>query len=158
MWQRKQTLFLALAAVLAAAMYFLPLAQYTRLGSADATTLRLHGLFGASGQPLEPGPSIPLQWLNALLIGQLLVAIALFGNRGRQRRIARLAFLFALGMIVGFVFTHNAVSSAMGTVATVKGTLLPAAYFPLAILVLVLLADRGIRADEALVRSADRLR
>ncbi len=158
MWQRKQTLFLALAALLAAAMYLLPLAAYTRLGSGDVVTLRLNGLFGADGRTLEPGPSIPLHWLNALLIAQLVVTLALFNHRGRQRRIARLAFLFALGMIVGFVFTHNAVSSAMGTVASVKATLLPAAYFPLAVLVLVLLADRGIRQDEALVRSVDRLR
>lgn len=158
MWQRRQTLFLALAVALAGLMYLFPLIRYERLGSEGYNELRLYGLFNEQGGRLEPGPSIPLQWLTALLIGQLFVAAILFRDRTRQLRITRLAFLFTLGLIVGIVFTNNSVSSAMGTVTTVTASLQWPAYLPMLILVLIILAERGIRKDEALVRSADRLR
>jgi hypothetical protein len=158
MWQRKQTLFLALALILAALLHLLPLASFERIGSTGTNTLTLYGVLNPDGQKLAPAPSIPLPWVNALLIVQLVIAIALFKNRLRQLRFTRLGFLFALGMIAAVVFTHTSVASAMGTAASVNSTLLPAAYIPFVLPVLIWLAERGIKHDEELVKSADRLR
>mgnify|MGYP003393373658 CR=1 FL=1 len=158
MWQRKQTLYLGIALALAALLHMLDLASYERLGKEGAVTLRLYGLYGADGARVDPPLSIPLYLVNALMIVQLVIAIALFKKRHRQLRFTRLSFLFSLGMIAGIVFTHNSVASAMGTANTVKGTLLPGAYIPFILPVLVWLAERAIKKDEELVKSAERLR
>lgn len=158
MWQRKQTLFLTIAVVLAGLLHALDLASYERMGKDGAVTLRLYGLYGADGARVDPPLTIPLYLLNALLIVQLLVSMALFKKRERQLRFTRLAFIFSLGMIAGIVFTHSSVASAMGTANTVSSTLLPGAYIPFILPVLVWLAERGIKKDEELVKSAERLR
>lgn len=158
MWQRKQTLFLALAIVMCTALHALNIGRYERIGGSGPVWLNLYGIHDANGQRLEPALAIPIAWVNALLIVQLILAIALFKNRKRQVRFTRLAFLFSLGMIAAVVFTHNSVGSAMGTAASVTSVLLPGAYIPFLAAMLVWLAERGIKKDEELVKSADRLR
>lgn len=158
MWQRKQTLYLALATLLGGMMYLFPLARYEKLGVDGAVLLTLSGLHHDDGTPWAQDLAIPLPWLMALLLSLLLVSIGLFKQRARQRRMVRLSFLFTLGMVVGLAFTHNAITSGMGTVGTVTSHILPPFYLPFAMLVLIWLAERGIRKDEELLKSAERLR
>ena len=158
MWQRKQTLFLALAAVLAGVLFFVDLARYERIGVEGGLDLRLDAVYDVEGALLEPALAIPLAWLNGFLIALMIAAIVLFRNRQRQARLARIAFLLSLGLLASVVFTHNSVSSAMGTAASVTSTLLPGAYIPFVLPILIWLAERGIKKDEELVKSADRLR
>ena len=158
MWQRKQTLFLVVAIALAASLYFLRLADYQRVGLEGLRELRLDGIHDVEGSRVEPSLAIPLVGLNALLIALLIACVVLFRNRQRQLRLIRLAFLFSLGILVAVVFTHNSVASAMGSAASVTSTLKFGAYIPFVLPVLIWLAERGIKKDEELVKSADRLR
>ncbi|MBL7962229.1 MAG: DUF4293 family protein [Flavobacteriales bacterium] len=158
MWQRRQTLYLALSILLLALMALLPLASYHTAQGVDAE-LRLSGVVDPAGVPFQDMPlRVPIPWLVLLLGGVLLVAILLYRNRPRQLRVVRSAHLLTFGITAALFFAHNAIGSYLGTVSTVERSLKPAIFIPFAVLLLCWLAERGIRKDEELVRSADRLR
>ena len=136
MWQRIQTLYLAIAAALLAAM----------LWSAKAVI----ALPGGESECVRFTTYIP--YLVLIIISLLLELLALttFKHRGFQLRTAVLASLILLGLqgwlVVDFLETRQAMAFR------------PAAVFPLVSIILNVLAIRGIWVDEMLVRSASRLR
>ncbi len=159
MIQRKQTIFLALAALIAFAANLVPFATYTVMGSEQAIEFRTTGLFMADGTPVaDASPKVPFVAVFGLLGAVLVVAIFLFKNRPRQARIVRYSYLFALGVLAFAVITDRSVQVYLGQQGEVSVAYGVAFAAPLVVLVLAFLAERGIRKDEALVKSLDRLR
>ena len=156
MIQRKQTIFLLLAALSLGALFFFPLAQF--IGDIDSMVLYVYKLIS-----LVPGqiPSFPailvllLAFLVVLMLLISLVSIFLFKNRKLQMFLVKAGVIINLVLIAGFFFYYvNELEKATGALVSYEaGTyllLLPFVFF--------ILAYRGILSDEKLIRSADRLR
>jgi hypothetical protein len=158
MIQRKQTVFLALAAVLAGLMFAFPLVKYDRV-DLQRFSLKLWGLFSIEGTPVpDVSLKLPIHAVTAILAALLLVCIFLYGSRARQLRFVRMTYLFALAVQVGVLITHLSVRAYLAQNSSVAYAFGPAFFFPIGILVLCFLAERGIRKDEELIKSVDRLR
>lgn len=157
MLQRKQSLFLLLAALLLASTWLFPIATYTRADS--AFLLRSTGLFTAEGVPVSDVElKVPFHLVLSVLAAGMLVAIFLYGDRPRQMRFVRGTYLLMLAVIAFMFIVDRSVTSYLeqgGTVETHYGLTF---VLPIVALVLAFLAERSIKADETLVRSMDRLR
>ncbi len=157
MIQRKQTLFLAIAALLCAATWLFPISSYQR--GEESYVFVTHGFIAPDGLVLEdPMPIVPMHILNSILALAFVVAIFLYGNRKRQMRVISGMYILMLAVIAGTFIIDNsfkAYLSSDGAVVQSHG----ASYFlPLVALVFAVLAHRAIKADEDLVKSMDRLR
>lgn len=157
MLQRKQSLFLLLAALLLGASWLFPIATYQRAGG--GFELRTSGLFTAEGVPVtDVELKVPFQLVLSVLAVSMVVAIFLHSNRPRQMRIVRGTYLLLLAVIAFMFIVDRSVTGYLtqgGTVETHYGLTF---VLPIVALVLAFLAERAIRADEELVRSMDRLR
>jgi hypothetical protein len=157
MIQRKQTLFLALAAAVAGLANLFPFATYS---VADMQVVfRSTGLFLGDGAPLEEAsPKVPFAAVLGLLTLLPLVTIVLYKDRSRQLRFVRFTYVFALGALAFAVITDRSIQVYMAGRGAVEVTYGAAFAAPVLLLVLAFLAEWGIRKDEALIRSMDRLR
>jgi hypothetical protein len=157
MIQRKQTLFLAVAAVLSWLTWAFPVATYIVGG--ESFVLWSWGLAAADGTPVEDASmKVPVHVLLSVLGAALLATVFLYRNRPRQMRIVRVTYLMALGAQAVLFITDNAVQAWLSQKGTFVHGYGASFFLPMAVVVLAFLAERGIRADEALVRSMDRLR
>jgi len=149
MIQRKQTAFLAIAAISLLLLFLFPVYGFEKDG--QQIMLFIYGI-GA----LSPD-FIALIALNVLSIFLLVLIIFLYKKRTLQMKLCKLATLLIAGLIVAiFYFAEDAKS--FPELAGYTSEIRPAMVSPLAALVLVILANRFIKKDEDLVRSADRLR
>lgn len=157
MIQRKQSLFLLLAALLAFATWLFPISSYERN---DGTyQLKSIGLFAEDGSEVaDVGLRIPFAAILTVIGAGLLFCIFLYRNRTRQMRFVRAAFLLTLAVTAFMFITDNSVQAYLMVDHVLVSKYGPSFYIPLVILVLCVLAERSIKADDALVRSADRLR
>ncbi len=136
MWQRIQTLYLGIATVLIAAMFF----------SNFATVL---GPDGAS-EKIGYGEYIPYLLFLIMLVAANVMALATFKARMLQMRICILSSIlllaFQIWLAVDIIRHWNEMVFSITAV------------FPLVALILDLLAARGIFMDEAIVHAASHLR
>lgn len=136
MWQRIQTLYLGISTGLLVALLLGRLATVAGAGGASETINYLD------------------KWQYAVLIilglACTLVALVSFGHRAFQLRLAAVAAVVLLGLQVWLAVDYFSAGPAI----TFRWTIL----FPLACVVLNLLAIKGIWADELLVQSSSRLR
>ena len=180
MIQRIQTLWLVLAALLMAAGFIFPVAQYTMVDEPLNQTIsgelnllpnknpemwnqKLSGEtqieFSQADSDFKTWPLIALAAVTILIA---IVSIFLFRNRVRQSRIVLAGFM--VNLIYVFLVFFWAVDGfgncmkAMMNIDQFKVVWSIGAYTPIASLLLLFLAQRAIRKDEALVRAADRLR
>ena len=137
MWQRIQTLYLALATALIAAMFFLPKAVVPGADGAPAETFKF----------ITYIPSLILLVVIALLD---LLALTTWKQRVFQMRTAILAALVTLTLQVWLVVDYLAASGTM--------VFRIAAVFPVVAVIFDLMAARRIHADQLLVESFSRLR
>ena len=155
MLQRVQTVYLLAATVLMSLMLFLPLAEIAAEGTGIYTVFS-KGWYITEGESAEPAmatwPVFILVFVLALLP---LINIFLYRSRKLQLRISVYSIILAFGLI-GLVYYYFVVGFRQ---------LDDPAYalrFPLVIpaifIILIYLAFRGIRKDEILVRSLDRIR
>jgi hypothetical protein len=154
MIQRIQTVYLFLAALLIAALFFFPYAEI-----AGKDNLIYH--FSAKGifQVDVPNAkqiygSLPIVFLCSFILVLLLVTIFQFKNRVRQMRFSTINIILLIGLS-GIIF-YYAWKSAQVIGGTYSLTMF--SVFPLIAAILVYLAIRGIAKDELLVRSIDRIR
>lgn len=170
MIQRIQTLFLLLVVVLSLLLLWLPVYEFPEITPAAqsvsenlttngaATTTPLEGVNGGAPVLKVKAYQITDNTLLAIINGAIgvlsIVAIFLFRHRNLQLRICNVVLLL-LCIMVGFLFF---LADTMGTNLEQRFSYQYGAYFPLLQLVFTFLASRGIRKDEELVRSADRLR
>lgn len=180
MIQRIQTLWLVLAACCMALCFISPAAQYTLQDETIGQTTKAQLDLLAKNNPamldqianMEPVVDFSQKatgfatWpLIALVVIVMVVAVAsifMFKNRMRQARVVMVGFVLNLAYV--FLLFFWAVDAYADTVknymhmSDITVTWTVGAYAPIASLLLLFLANRAIRKDEAKVRAADRLR
>lgn len=153
MIQRIQTLYLLVAELLIGALFIKPFAKLVDKGGVEYTTdlLGVHKL-GANSLILQPNTLLSILGGSVLLL--ILLTILKYKNRKNQQK---LAFIGLVGCFVtdGLMFLHvRSVSEQLAGIYTLTLTFI----FPIIAAVLIFMAIKGIRKDEALVRSIDRIR
>ena len=137
MWQRAQTLYLAIATILTGLMFFMDKAIIV---AAD----------GSVAQTFSFTSYIPYAILIGIVTCLNLLALTTYKIRVFQMRTAGLSAIITLALqawlVVDFIVTGN------------DPLFHVTAIFPLVAVILDILAARGIWADELMVRSASRLR
>ncbi len=153
MIQRIQSLFLLLVIVCLGGMILTPIAAFS--DTVTWMTARIVGL--DTGQTATGVLPFPIQ---GLIIGLMaLTAFILFSYKKRKRQLAlgKLNFLLLLGLIVIIYLSIDSIAAELGTgvenVAYGWGT-----YLPIIALAFQLLATRGVKRDEELIKSVERLR
>ncbi|MFN3918203.1 MAG: DUF4293 domain-containing protein [Flavobacteriales bacterium] len=151
MLQRIQTLYLVLAGICLTLAFLM---DYVVMSVDEMNYLFNVNGFVVNGIDINRFPyriAVPL--CAALSFG----AIAFFKNRKTQLLLCRISYILVLAIIV-LVFT-NAMTFAESVGATPENISYKAGFFmPVPALVFLILAQRGIRKDEALIRSIERLR
>jgi hypothetical protein len=145
MIQRVQTIWLLLAALCNAGVFYFEQyrANVTSAGAATTQYLKVSDHF----------PSL----LIALVITIMpLAAIFMFGNRKRQRTMTLMSMVLTIGFISMTLMRVSNFNN--GTSAPVNGSYWIGSVLPVVAIVFLILALRGIRKDEKLVKSVDRLR
>jgi hypothetical protein len=153
MLQRIQTVYLLVVVALTVTMLFLPLAVLQlgdQLFTFDAT-----GVTTMAEQPELIYPTWGLFALGVIISLLAFLIIFLFKNRILQIRLCVFNSILMLGFYGLFAFFYWSVKGQMESVSM---SFKFALSFPLISLILNYLAIRNIGADEALVRSLDRLR
>mgnify|MGYP001316480338 CR=1 FL=1 len=146
MIQRIQSIWLLLAGLTAMALF------YTDIYRAEVSMVGETAVI----QHLRVGEHF-LSVLLAVLITLIpLVAIFLFKNRKRQRNIVWIGVLGTLALIGVNLMRVRDFTSQLPKPVNANYHL--ASLLPVAVLVFLILAIRGINKDEKLVRSLDRLR
>lgn len=152
MIQRIQTLFLLGAGVILGLMLFLPLAE---LHTAEGLiyTARVKGLFAGESETVLD--TWPLSILVLVTFCITLVNISWYKNRKLQIRLSVYGIILSFGIIglLYFYWVHIARQIEISDFV-LKLPLI----FPVIAIILIYLAFRGIRRDEILVRSMDKIR
>lgn len=136
MWQRVQTLYLAVAAVLLTFLLF-----------GDVATV-----MGPGGEtlPVEYRSKLPYLVLICLALASGAVALFSFRKRMFQLRMTAVSMVVSLGLQGWLVYDYFSADSQFVFSWT--------AVFPIVCVIFDFLAIRGIFADELMVRSSSRLR
>lgn len=156
MLQRVQSVYLFLVFLFAALFAVLPLGHFPA-GSPDMPLrlISIHDFFA-------PIDGTGIGWMGALLI--LLFAIAIlitvymtfqYKKRLFQIKLGKMNIMVHAVMILITFFFLDSIRNQLDATGFSYGA---AVFFPVISLIFILLANKAIRKDEELVRSADRLR
>ncbi|PQJ10557.1 hypothetical protein CJD36_011315 [Flavipsychrobacter stenotrophus] len=141
MIQRKQSLFLFIAALLNALLFIVPFYRWHEAGDTVWHELRLNTFFPA--------------FLVAIVITLLpLVAIFMFRKRKQQMAMCGVSLL----SITTFLSMMLAKVGNLVPANAIDGTYWIGAALPVVAFIFIILAMAGIRKDDKLVKSMDRLR
>lgn len=154
MIQRIQSLYLLIAAALAAVTLFVPLALFADNGSEVVMTA--FALRDSEGTVVQT--TIYMGILLSLSALLPLVTIFLFRRRMLQVRLCIVGIVVLLGSLVMTGIYCYLGMSAVASQPFGAGNLRPALALPLVAIIFMLLAARAIFKDELLVRSLDRIR
>lgn len=150
MIQRIQTLYLLLAVAVVVACLCLPVGTVEPAGMGVSAVLYNLGLYGANGLAACPVLFADLVVLAALS----LVTVFLYRRRALQMKLCVAGVVLCLVWYVYYAYCAFVSLSVGGAVFHVRF----AACLPFVALVLLLMARRGVKADDRLVRSMDRIR
>jgi len=157
MIQRIQSLFLVAATAAAILMFFFPIANFY------SETLGNYRLLATGLKCMDPDPKVHATFwfaipMLAFVTGSAVLSLAtlfLYKNRPLQIRLLAFNILITIVLIVTILmFYMNSVEKLTGISPVYEF----GAFCPLISLLFLILANRYIRKDETLVRSADRLR
>ncbi|MCX6254936.1 MAG: DUF4293 domain-containing protein [Bacteroidia bacterium] len=155
MIQRIQSLYLLLTTVLSG--LFLKGSYLSFINKADSLiTINFKGIYQTAGEKgyLLIDKLIPISIILILIPVLSILAIFLFKKRKLQLKVTLILIIFAALFIA--ISTYYGISIVQSYQATfVPGVKM---FVPLLILVFSILAYRGIKKDENLVKSYDRLR
>lgn len=154
MWQRKQTIFLALVVASLIAMIFFPI----WVSSGSDTEFTLTPLSLISKTPTEKSEThFPYTWVTIIFAAAATVAIisiTKFNNRLLQLKLGLLnSVLLAGGIFLMVYLATNLIKEQQD-----PGKYGVALFLPAAAMIFNMLANFFVRKDERLVRDADRLR
>lgn len=151
MIQRIQSIYLLLVAICAGLAIVFSFSTYTFNGSSVP-----YDAFGfiLNGKSILTIPLFPL--LSGISVLSL-VSIFLFKKRKIQLRLNQGNYILILGTIVLMFLDFGSLETALGKDAESVSYGI-GMFLPLACLVFTFLANRGIKQDEKLVKSLDRLR
>ena len=155
MIQRIQTIFLLAALALMVTMLLLPFAEIVGsdggIYNFNSSGVSLAGVEGGT-QILN---AIPLSILIVALGAILLVTIFLFRNRRLQMRFCTYAIILEFGLIgLGYYYFFLAFRDIKVSNYSFNLPLI----IPVLSIILIYLAYRGIRKDDILIRSVDKIR
>ncbi|HMP93091.1 MAG TPA: DUF4293 family protein, partial [Phnomibacter sp.] len=108
-----------------------------------------------TARELLVGENYLLMIVAAVLVLLPILAIISFKNRGNQKKLIWLTILLQLVFIV---LVWMEATSFSDKSQFIRETYKPGAIVPIAAIILLALAYRGIRHDEKLIKSAERLR
>lgn len=165
MIQRIQTLWLAFIVLITVATFFFPIVDFTFEFKSMPTTQH-YGLMPQASTPeseqflqLTPAWSLVFMQIGVALIA--LVSIFLYKKRQLQVRFVAGGLLF-LTIYIAFLLFVKIDGLEKGITALYTDPVVSynkiSACFPILQVLLFILAQRAIRKDERIVRSADRLR
>lgn len=154
MIQRVQSVWLLLTSLTLFVLLALPIVS--TLDKGTEFSIYAHGLHHkavTAGSELIVDLFLPLIIFTAAVALLSLVNIFMFRNRLLQKRICIMIILgiLALGVWIGWMASE--IPGGLENASYKAGT-----FLPLLALIFCILALRGIRKDEQLIRSADRLR
>lgn len=158
MIQRIQSVYILLALVAGALTFFLPFAHFYA-GEVQIAEYAMFGAFNVQSDTFEMANPFPFpMWIMATLtILMTIFALVSYKKRTVQMKLVRLGFLMNLSFIVYLFFAIDKVNAELyeGSMDILYHT---GFYMPVIAVVFLFLAQRGIKSDEALVKSLDRLR
>lgn len=155
MIQRIQTLYMFLGFATAVVLFFLPLVGFNLQGE-EAVEYQL--LTFESIRPL----GISMQSLlmpvimNTAVALLLLINIFLYKSRKIQKRLLLMAMVLNLATLGGSFFVADQITSLKEVTSEASYKL--GIYAPLLIMMFIVFANRGIRKDDKLMKSSERLR
>jgi len=154
MWQRKQTIFLALTALSLFAMIFFPI----WVSSGDEPTLTLTPLSLASASPTDKSETFfPYAWVTVIFAAAATTAItsiAKFNHRLLQLKLGLLnSALLAAGIFLMVYLAADLIKEQRP-----PGKYGISLFLPAGAMIFNMIANFFIRRDERLVRDSDRLR
>ncbi|MFP4059284.1 MAG: DUF4293 domain-containing protein [Bacteroidales bacterium] len=155
MLQRVQTLYLVIALICMLMLVFFPIAEFITTGG-HVYELRFFNLVPVENynESFQPG-TWPFTTLISIIIIILVADIFFFRNRMLQMRLTifNIVLMFGLtGMIYYYVW------QIVDMVNAIQYTFHVTCILPVVSAVLLILAFRGIRADELLIKSLNRIR
>ena len=151
MWQRIQTLFLAIAILVLLVSLVVPIWSADVNGQARVLT----SFYYLNNGAYQYNPYSLTAILTIAAVTIALTEITKFKNRLTQVKLGALNSLFLVGVLVcSFYFSSQLMKEVEGT----KGQYGLGMWLPFAAVICNLLANRFIRRDEKLVRDSDRLR
>ncbi len=162
MIQRVQSIFMLIAAVAMISMTFFPLWQKadletSRLVTMNAFEIRFEQQTASGTMELLGVQNVMLISIGAFLAaGIMLFSLFKYKNRMAQVKLNALFSLISALTIVGVVYFSLKGNALI--LPEQQGTFLMGFYLPIVAMFNNFLANRFIRKDEALVRSADRIR
>lgn len=155
MWQRIQTLYLGLSILINASIFFLPLAIVK--GEGQTAIYNIHGLFDEETGEKLGDSFILLVYLIALILVSFII-ITMFKKRQLQIKLSQLNLFLQAGFLAPIFFVMDWAQLNMSLVNEPIVEYQLGTFLALVPLLLIYLAVRGIKKDEALVRAADRIR
>ncbi|MGF1586971.1 MAG: DUF4293 domain-containing protein [Bacteroidales bacterium] len=155
MIQRIQSVYLFLAAIILFSMFFHPLAEMLDAGK-TFYQFDLSGIYEGMGDTAKKIESVlPLRFLVIVTAALSFITIFFYKRRILQLRICIFNLILLIGFYGLFLFYFFFMRNQLdASVTSLKITIV----FPFIALILVFLATRGIRRDELLVRSYNRIR
>jgi glucan phosphoethanolaminetransferase (alkaline phosphatase superfamily) len=158
MIQRIQTLYLSLAFIAIALLFAFPLAQFfSETGTYMFSITGLKNLVPGEPEAFNYKVFLPLIVLSAGIALLALITIFQYKKRLLQIKLTSGGVFASIALIMGIFFLYipmiekkiNIVPNYLDSIGI---------YLPLVALVFFVMANRAIKRDEKLVRSADRLR
>jgi len=147
MIQRIQTVFILVAEMLIASLFFLKFADLSV--NSELYTFTINGIFNGETMVFD---GLPIMIFTGLILFLHLVIILMYKKRVLQIRMLVFSIILLLGLVgMFFYFTYAGFTGAQVAFKV------PVA-FPVIAVILDYLAIRAIGKDEALVRSMDRIR
>jgi len=154
MIQRVQSIYLFLVFVVAVVLIFFPLATFHTTD--HIFQMNIMGFSGADELGLDLPNLMVIGILTALLGMLSLFTIFQYKNRKLQMKLNMGSMFINFGLLAAiFIYSDNI--AAMEEINT-KFSYDIAAYFPIVSVLLLILVNRNIRADEKLIRQSERLR
>jgi len=152
MIQRVQSIYLFLVFIVAVVLVFFPLATFN-MGE-SIFQMNIMGFAGIELLDLDLPNVMAIGILTALMGVIALFTIFQFKNRKLQLKLIMINMLINFGLLASIFYFADSI----GTQLELKAEYDIAAYFPVASVLLLILANRNVRADEKLIRQSERLR
>jgi len=152
MIQRIQTVYLALLVISLGLAFVFPFSTFPTAGG----SLTLDA-FGLSKEVPAVSIWFPYYVVIAMSMGIGIITISQFKNRKRQLQLGKLNYLITLLGLVFIFVDSDRIANGVGAMETEISYGI-GMFSPVVALVFQFLANRGIKADEKLIKSMDRLR
>jgi glucan phosphoethanolaminetransferase (alkaline phosphatase superfamily) len=160
MIQRIQSVYLGLVTILTSLLLIpfgsMPLAKfYKETAALHFYSLQIKNLVPGENSPFSPYFNWPLVAVEVLIVFFALIALFLYKNRKAQLLWIKINIFFSLILLGGFFFGYIPIlERELGTQPIYS----PVSFLPALILLFLVLAFYGVKKDEKLIKSMDRIR